>query len=126
MFEDSSFEDEIEADFNDLVPKNGRDANFYVEEAERPCYLLVRPLNTSRILTYFWQVEDINYKLPLMTFTSNSALFKMVFSLPPAGEAEGSSESNPLVLNGVKRKDFNNLIQFLLRKSVSPSSINES
>ena len=126
MFEN----DDLEAEMGDVevvgdnqveVDGDVRDAQFYIEDAERPCYFVVSSFIAALIRTQltFYQVENVKYKLPLTTFTTTSTLFKMIFSLPPSGDAEGSSNMNALVLNGVTRYDFRHLVQFLLRKYVN-------
>ena len=56
MLEENGIEVEVDdnaseaPDLDNLVPNNGRDANFYVEDAERPCYFLVSHLNASQTI----------------------------------------------------------------------------
>ncbi|KAF9243217.1 hypothetical protein BU15DRAFT_43324, partial [Melanogaster broomeanus] len=57
-------------------------------------------------------VENCLFRVPRHTLESQSKIFRDMFSLP-AVEAEGSSDDNPIRLDGVKKVDFKCLLEVL-------------
>ncbi|KAF8331243.1 hypothetical protein F5887DRAFT_218845 [Amanita rubescens] len=72
-----------------------------------------------------FQVEDQLFKVPRHLFVKLSQVFRDMFELPvPEGvEADGSSDKQPLVLEGIEKKDFVPLLRCLypLQFPVNPS-----
>lgn len=74
---------------------------------------------------YIQQVQDVLFKVSDEELKSRSEIFRDMFSLPAAStdsdgaEAEGSSDSNPIVLKGVKADDFRALLTCLYTKYVA-------
>ncbi len=61
------------------------------------------------------QVEDRFFKVPRYHFDRSSEVFATAFSLP-AGDpvrAEGQSDDNPIVLEGISSADFQALLKVL-------------
>ncbi|KIJ66004.1 hypothetical protein HYDPIDRAFT_110124 [Hydnomerulius pinastri MD-312] len=77
------------------------------------------------------QVEDCLFRVPRRTIESQSKVFRDMFSLPtpvPNGEMEGSSNSNPIHLHGIKKDDIKCLLKVLftsppLWRTVEPPPI---
>ncbi|EAU92834.1 hypothetical protein CC1G_03621 [Coprinopsis cinerea okayama7 len=70
-----------------------------------------------------FQVENVLFKVPKYPFTDSGGVFGTLFSLPtPAdsgcGEAEGSSNANPIRLDQTKVDDFRAFLKVLIPKSV--------
>jgi hypothetical protein len=74
------------------------------------------------------QVEDTLFRVPRHEFEETSEVFSDMFRLP-TGEgslqtADGSSDENPILLEGHKAVDFANLLKILyLRYSLTKLSI---
>ena len=65
------------------------------------------------------QVEDVLFKVPRRPFESESEVFSAMFELPPINGAycvEGSSDDNPIRLDGVKEDEFRPLMWVMFRK----------
>ncbi|KAJ7117490.1 hypothetical protein C8R44DRAFT_738389 [Mycena epipterygia] len=62
-----------------------------------------------------FKVEDRIFKVPRYHFERNSEIFAATFSLPVAYDdhAEGQSDENPLVLEGISSVDFHRLLKVL-------------
>ncbi|KDR75481.1 hypothetical protein GALMADRAFT_68512 [Galerina marginata CBS 339.88] len=60
-------------------------------------------------------VEDTLFKLPILDFTEESEVFKTMFQLPqnPHVEVEGMTDEKPIVLEGVKKEDFKQLLRIV-------------
>ncbi|KAJ7157740.1 hypothetical protein C8R46DRAFT_852931, partial [Mycena filopes] len=67
-------------------------------------------------------VENILFKVPRWQFERHSGVFATTFSLPQPGEGgvEGSTDEHPLLLNGIKAKDFKALLGILYPLSIIP------
>ncbi|KAJ7699018.1 hypothetical protein B0H17DRAFT_1196605 [Mycena rosella] len=63
--------------------------------------------------TIIFQVEDRLFKVPRYHFERNSEIFASALMLPAAGEIEGTTEENPLKLEGISRVDFQRLLEVL-------------
>ncbi|KAL5511386.1 hypothetical protein ACEPAH_4602 [Sanghuangporus vaninii] len=62
-----------------------------------------------------FEVENILFRVPRHPFEANSETFRDMFaSIPATLVAEGSSDMNPLILNGVTATDFRALVKALL------------
>ncbi|KAL5529478.1 hypothetical protein ACEPAG_5463 [Sanghuangporus baumii] len=62
-----------------------------------------------------FEVESILFRVPRHPFEANSETFRDMFaSIPGTLTAEGSSDINPLILNGVTATDFRALVKALL------------
>ncbi|OCB88033.1 hypothetical protein A7U60_g4818 [Sanghuangporus baumii] len=62
-----------------------------------------------------FEVESILFRVPRHSFEANSETFRDMFaSIPATLTAEGSSDINPLILNGVTTTDFRALVKALL------------
>ncbi|KAJ7509740.1 hypothetical protein B0H11DRAFT_1659872, partial [Mycena galericulata] len=61
------------------------------------------------------QVEDRIFKVPRYHFERNSEIFATTFTLPAADNihAEGNSDENPFVLEGISSIDFQRLLKIL-------------
>ncbi|KAF7356257.1 hypothetical protein MVEN_00957200 [Mycena venus] len=73
-----------------------RDANYYME-------------------TITFEVEDRLFKVPRNSFERRSEIFATTFTLPPGDgiHAEGQSDENPVVLEGIRSRDFEALLKVL-------------
>ncbi|KAJ7097285.1 hypothetical protein B0H15DRAFT_36347 [Mycena belliarum] len=62
-----------------------------------------------------FKVQDRVFKVPRYHFEHNSEIFAATFTLPTAvdAEAEGQSDANPFVLEGVSSVDFHRLLKVL-------------
>ncbi|KLO08898.1 hypothetical protein SCHPADRAFT_858543 [Schizopora paradoxa] len=69
------------------------------------------------------KVEDTLFRIPEDDLKGCSEVFRDMFSIPRAEEGEetleGSSDSNPIVLEGVKANDFRALLRHLQAKKLS-------
>ncbi|EJC98678.1 uncharacterized protein FOMMEDRAFT_143095 [Fomitiporia mediterranea MF3/22] len=63
-----------------------------------------------------FQVEDYLFKVPRRPFEDQSDIFRSMFLLPQGQSklVEGMSDENPLVLEGISKKDFRAFLQVLL------------
>ncbi|RDB27006.1 hypothetical protein Hypma_004969 [Hypsizygus marmoreus] len=72
---------------------------------------------TYYLETVTFQVEDTLFKVPKVQFMRGSSIFRAMFSLPQSengeGYAEGSSDLNPLKLEGVEKVDFERLLKVM-------------
>jgi hypothetical protein len=71
-------------------------------------------LFTTHLVTHFrLQVENILFKLPRYLFEESSEVFQDMFLLPaPEGMPyDGSSDEQPLILQGVRKLDFRRLLR---------------
>ena len=66
-----------------------------------------------------YQVEDCLFKVPREPLEAESTVFRDMFLLPQGDKAkvEGLSDANPVVLGGVKKKDFEQLLKALMCRS---------
>ena len=53
------------------------------------------------------------FKVPRYQFECNSEIFATIFTLPLAGETEGTTDQNPLKLEGINSVDFQSLLKVL-------------
>jgi hypothetical protein len=62
------------------------------------------------------QIEDILFKLPRCLFEESSEAFRDMFLLPaPEGSlSDGSSDEQPLVLEGVRKAAFRRLLEAMM------------
>ncbi|KAH0829113.1 hypothetical protein J3R83DRAFT_2580 [Lanmaoa asiatica] len=51
-------------------------------------------------------VENCLFRVPRQSLESQSRIFRDMFSLPVVEDAEGSSDDNPIRLDGIKFKRF--------------------
>ncbi|KAG1726077.1 uncharacterized protein EDB91DRAFT_64371 [Suillus paluster] len=59
-------------------------------------------------------VEDCLFRVPRNTLESQSDVFRDLFLLPvKADEAEGRSDTNPIVLEGIQQEEFQSLMKVL-------------
>ncbi|KAF8632494.1 hypothetical protein AX15_001861 [Amanita polypyramis BW_CC] len=70
------------------------------------------------------QVDNRLFKVPRRVFIHESQVFRDMFSLPaPEGtKADGLSNDQPLMLNGIKASDFSRLLKYLFPIKQSPDS----
>lgn len=100
-----------------------RDKEFYMTlitfKASLYCFVSTSPFPVSHFLE---QVEDVLFRVSADDFKGHSEVFRDMFSLPHTrkGEVmpEGSSDWNPIVLEGVKADDFRALLRHLYTKCV--------
>lgn len=79
------------------------------------------PYNERAVpLTKDMQVEGSLFKVPRESFVENSELFRAMFQLPvPSGRSpDGSSDQNPLRLDGIEKTDFLQLLKVMFPRSV--------
>ncbi len=64
----------------------------------------------------FTQVEDQLFKVTRRMFEESSEVFSTMFSLPQGGSSpvDGSDDEHPLVLQGIKSTDFENLLKAIV------------
>ncbi|KAK0486271.1 hypothetical protein IW261DRAFT_1454674 [Armillaria novae-zelandiae] len=73
----------------------------------------------SRSQDYYWesivlQVEDTLFRIPKQYLFGQSEAFDAMLSLPQGGhEPEGTSDERPIQLSGIKKTDFEQLLQVL-------------
>ncbi|KAK0241277.1 hypothetical protein EDD85DRAFT_934305 [Armillaria nabsnona] len=73
----------------------------------------------SRSQDYYWenvvlQVEDTLFRIPKQHLVGKSEAFDSMLSLPQGGsEPEGVSDDRPIQLSGIKKIDFERLLQVL-------------
>ncbi|PBK86915.1 hypothetical protein ARMGADRAFT_998498 [Armillaria gallica] len=73
----------------------------------------------SRSQEYYWenivlQVEDTLFRIPKQHLVGKSEAFDSMLSLPQGGsEPEGVSDDRPIQLSGIKKIDFERLLQVL-------------
>ncbi|PIL33328.1 hypothetical protein GSI_04779 [Ganoderma sinense ZZ0214-1] len=63
-------------------------------------------------------VEDVLFKVPRRPFEHESEVFSGMFALPPVNSAygvEGSSDDNPIELEGVTEDEFKALLWVMFR-----------
>ncbi|KAL5490048.1 hypothetical protein ACEPAI_4881 [Sanghuangporus weigelae] len=71
--------------------------------------------NDFYISFIIFEVESTLFRVPRHPFEANSGTFRDMFaSIPETLTAEGSSDINPLILNGVAATDFRALVKALL------------
>ncbi|OAX41238.1 hypothetical protein K503DRAFT_712991 [Rhizopogon vinicolor AM-OR11-026] len=58
-------------------------------------------------------VEDCLFRVPYHALASQSDVFRDLALLPVAHKAEGHSDTDPIVLEGIKREDFQSLMKVL-------------
>lgn len=64
------------------------------------------------------QVDDVLFKVPRRPFEHESEVFSAMFELPPVNGsygAEGSSDDNPIKLEGVSEDEFRPLLWVMFR-----------
>ncbi|KAL4068133.1 hypothetical protein J3A83DRAFT_4413724 [Scleroderma citrinum] len=66
--------------------------------------------------TVIFLVEDCLFRIPREPLEAESIVFRDMFLLPQGDKvtAEGCSDANPVLLNGIKKKDFEPLLKALL------------
>ena len=64
-------------------------------------------------------MEDCLFRVPREPLEAESTVFKDMFLLPQGDKVkvEGLSDANPVVLDGVKKKDFERLLKALMHRS---------
>jgi hypothetical protein len=67
-------------------------------------------------------VETSLFKIPRSLF-AGSDIFHVMFSLPPADAAAGSSDECPLILPGVTAIEFRVFVRAALSRSACPSAV---
>lgn len=60
------------------------------------------------------QVEENIHRVFKQCLVEHSQMFKDMFSLPPGSNAEGTSESNPIVMSGCTNFEFTSLMSILI------------
>lgn len=73
---------------------------------------------TSVSVRYFWltlttKVENTLFRVLREPLESQSKIFRDMFSLPVAGDAEGSSDNNPIRLEGITKSEFKRFLEVL-------------
>ncbi|KAJ6481256.1 hypothetical protein C8R47DRAFT_1135174 [Mycena vitilis] len=88
-----------------------RDRMYYLESIT----FKVRAPRNPRDGLYDLQVEDGIFKVPRYHFEHSSEIFATTFTLPAidAVQAEGQSDENPFILEGISRVDFERLLKVL-------------
>ncbi|KAF7354223.1 hypothetical protein MVEN_01110100 [Mycena venus] len=71
------------------------------------------PDKTYYLDSIIFQVEDRLFKVPRYHFERNSEIFASTFMLPVTGDVEGSSDQNPVKLEGISSVDFERLLVVL-------------
>ncbi|KDQ51208.1 hypothetical protein JAAARDRAFT_199247 [Jaapia argillacea MUCL 33604] len=72
-------------------------------------------------------VEDQLFKVPRLYFENHSDIFRDMFQLPTQGaDVDGSSDENPLRLEGIKKKDFVRLLRIMYPKNHNKHDITTS
>ncbi|TDL18241.1 hypothetical protein BD410DRAFT_793562 [Rickenella mellea] len=69
-------------------------------------------------------VEGTLFRLPRILFEEQSSVFRDMFLLPPPGHEggeEGTSSTNPIRLDGVKKSDFESFLGVLVPQALNPS-----
>ncbi|PBK73990.1 hypothetical protein ARMSODRAFT_567436 [Armillaria solidipes] len=83
---------------------------------------------------FYWEpitilVEDQLFKVTRRMFEESSEVFSTMFSLPQGGSSpvDGSDDEHPLVLQGIKSIDFENLLKAIVDagRQAAPKSENE-
>ena len=59
------------------------------------------------------QVENRLFRVPRQSLESQSKIFRDMFSLPVAEDTEGSSDNNPIRLDGIKKEEFKRFLEVL-------------
>jgi len=59
------------------------------------------------------QAENVLFRVPTHRFINESKIFAELFSVAEGADSEGSSECNPIRLQGVRSKDFKNFLKLL-------------
>ncbi|KAK0459176.1 uncharacterized protein EV420DRAFT_1479197 [Desarmillaria tabescens] len=74
----------------------------------------------TRNMAFYWEtsvflVEDELFRAPRYQFINHSDTFKAMFTLPQAENTnvEGSSDDNPIRLQGISKLDFERLLQYM-------------
>ncbi|CAL1703064.1 unnamed protein product [Somion occarium] len=67
----------------------------------------------------FLLVEGMLYKLPRRNFVEDSQTFQDMFALPQSSQqpTEGSCKETPIILDGIHRSDFNQLLRVLFPRN---------
>ncbi|KAN0081373.1 hypothetical protein V8E55_008997 [Tylopilus felleus] len=65
------------------------------------------------------QVENCLFRVPRQSLQSQSRVFRDMFSLPVSGVAEGSSDDNPIRLEGVSEEEFRRFLDVSLSTTAS-------
>ncbi|KAF8575726.1 hypothetical protein K439DRAFT_1397965 [Ramaria rubella] len=73
-----------------------------------------------------FQVEDQLFRVPRYMLEFHSPVIADMFSLPPAGEAEGRNDKNPIRLEQVQISDFHRLLELLYPLGQSLQTTTES
>ncbi len=82
-----------------------------------PGEIIIRIVQTRReIDQLFTQVEDQLFKITRRMFEESSEMFSTIFSPPQGGSSpvDGSDDEHPLVLQGIKSTDFENLLKAIV------------
>ncbi|KAK0226388.1 hypothetical protein IW262DRAFT_1457617 [Armillaria fumosa] len=88
----------------------------FLDEPSDPLPMSPSP---SRSQDYYWenivlQVEDTLFRIPKQYLAGKSEAFDSMLSLPQGGsEPEGISDERPIQLSGIKKIDFERLLQIL-------------
>ncbi|EIW80316.1 hypothetical protein CONPUDRAFT_105309 [Coniophora puteana RWD-64-598 SS2] len=70
------------------------------------------------------RVESTLYKVPRHILSEHSHVFRDMFALPSGNQpAEGLSDDNPIVLQGVTSYDFRQLLRVLYARAIVPSAL---
>ena len=66
------------------------------------------------------QVEDMLFRVPRRYFEQESEIFRTMFQLPVANDTapDGSSNEQPLLLEGVNKEDFRQLLRVMFPEYV--------
>ncbi|KAJ7250486.1 hypothetical protein B0H12DRAFT_662676 [Mycena haematopus] len=82
-------------------------------------------ISSSRDQNYYFEnitfrVEDCIFNVPRYHFEHTSEIFASMLTLPPGNgvQAEGQSDQNPIVLEGISKVDFRALLKVLYPLSV--------
>ncbi|KAK7024959.1 hypothetical protein R3P38DRAFT_2951946 [Favolaschia claudopus] len=104
---------------SDEVPQGSSDDEEMLESPQEPTQT-VATLNGGRDHMYYldtitFKVEDSLFKVPRYHFEHGSEIFANMFALPTRNEypAEGQSDRNPILLQGISSVDFRALLKFL-------------
>ena len=104
----------------DVVKAEVKDQEIEVDSAfflETVVFLVSPILNIMQMpwLDLVLKVEGCLFKIPQRNLQEQSEVFRDMFSFPTAmgKEPEGSSVSNPIVLDGISKKDFRAFLQVL-------------
>ena len=74
-------------------------------------FLLARIRDKKSIIM---QVENTLFRVPRREFELESPVFASMFSLPTGNHSpEGQDDNSPIVLQGIKSKDFQSLLELM-------------